>query len=64
VGFGLLGEGYARLAEEGMEAVSRMKKREGIKLERTYLGKTLAALLSDVEEQDLRDKVYSGKPAL
>jgi 1-aminocyclopropane-1-carboxylate deaminase/D-cysteine desulfhydrase-like pyridoxal-dependent ACC family enzyme len=54
---GFLGDGYAHFTAEGMEAVRRMKIAEGIKLEGTYTGKTLAALIAEVEEEDLRDKV-------
>ncbi len=54
---GFLGEGYAHFTEEGIEAVARIKKAEGIKLEGTYTGKTLAALVCDAEEQDLSDQV-------
>ena len=54
---GFLGQGYAHFTEEGIEAVTRMKKNEGLKLEGTYTGKTFAALTNDAENQDLRDKV-------
>ena len=51
------GQQYALFTREGMEAVTRMKKNEGIKLDGTYTGKTFAALIDDVKKQDLRDKV-------
>lgn len=51
------GRRYALFTEEGMEAVARMEKSEGIKLEGTYTGKALAGLIDDAEKQDLRDKV-------
>jgi len=51
------GQRYALFTEEGMEAVTRMEKSEGIKLDGTYTGKAFAALIDDVEKQDLRDKV-------
>jgi 1-aminocyclopropane-1-carboxylate deaminase/D-cysteine desulfhydrase-like pyridoxal-dependent ACC family enzyme len=54
---GFLGQGYAHFTEEGMEAVNLMREAEGIKLEGTYTGKTLAALIRDAKEQNLRDKV-------
>ncbi|MBM3239698.1 hypothetical protein FJZ31_25725 [Candidatus Poribacteria bacterium] len=40
-----------------MEAVTHMEKNEGIKLDRTYTGKALAALIDDVKKQDLKDRV-------
>jgi D-cysteine desulfhydrase len=54
---GFLGEKYALFTREGVDAVNRMKNQEGIKLEGTYTGKTLAALIADVEKQNLNDKV-------
>ena len=51
------GEGYARFTKEGMDALLRMEKTEGIKLEGTYTGKTLAALIHDARKKYLRDKV-------
>ncbi|TKJ29444.1 MAG: hypothetical protein CEE40_08535 [Chloroflexi bacterium B3_Chlor] len=54
---GFLGQGYAYFTKEGTDAVSRMKTAEGIKLEGTYTGKTLAALIDDAQRRDLRDKV-------
>ncbi len=53
---GFFGQKYALFTEEGMEAVERMGKNEGIKLEGTYTGKALAGLIDDVKKQDLRDK--------
>ena len=50
------GEQYGLFTEEGMAAVARMKKTEGLKLEGTYTGKALAALIRDAEKQVLRDK--------
>jgi 1-aminocyclopropane-1-carboxylate deaminase/D-cysteine desulfhydrase-like pyridoxal-dependent ACC family enzyme len=52
-----LGKGYARFTREGMEALVRMEKFEGIKLEGTYTGKAMAALIDDALKQDLKDKV-------
>jgi len=54
---GFFGEKYALYTDEGMEAVTRMKNNEGIKLEGTYTGKTLAALIDDVEKQNLSNRV-------
>ncbi|MEE9613050.1 MAG: pyridoxal-phosphate dependent enzyme [Desulfatiglandales bacterium] len=51
------GQEYALFTRIGMEAVARMKEREGINLEGTYTGKTLAAVVTDSENADLRDKV-------
>jgi len=50
------GKKYALYTEEGVRAVQRMKETEGIALEATYTGKTLAALLADFESGALRDK--------
>jgi len=41
------GSGYAIFTEPGMAAVALMREHEGIQLDGTYTGKTLAALLSD-----------------
>lgn len=38
---------YGLFTEQGQEAVALMKRREGIQLEGTYTGKTLAALIAD-----------------
>ncbi len=51
------GKQYALFTEEGMRAIDRMYKNEGIKLEGTYTGKTCAALIDDAERQDLREQV-------
>ena len=53
---GFLGEGYARFTKEGMEAVSLMRELEGIGLEGTYTGKTLAALISAARRGDFDNK--------
>ncbi|MDY6875868.1 MAG: pyridoxal-phosphate dependent enzyme [Chloroflexota bacterium] len=52
-----VGQQYALFTEAGMEAVTRMEKTEGIRLDGTYTGKALAALIDDVKKQDLRDKI-------
>ncbi len=54
---GFLGEKYALFTRAGVDAVTRMNNNEGIKLEGTYTGKTLAALIDDVEKQNLSNKV-------
>jgi 1-aminocyclopropane-1-carboxylate deaminase/D-cysteine desulfhydrase-like pyridoxal-dependent ACC family enzyme len=54
---GFFGKRYALFTEEGMKAVARMERKEGIKLEGTYTGKALAGLIDDAEKQDLGDKV-------
>lgn len=50
------GKRYALFTNEGMEAVSLMKECEGIKLDGTYTGKTLAALIDDAKSGSLRGK--------
>lgn len=49
---------YARFTEKGIEAVKLIEETEGIKLEGTYTGKTLAALIDYVKKSDLKDKVF------
>jgi 1-aminocyclopropane-1-carboxylate deaminase/D-cysteine desulfhydrase-like pyridoxal-dependent ACC family enzyme len=51
------GQRYALFTEKGMEAVTRMKATEDVELDGTYTGKTLAALISDAEKGNLKDKV-------
>jgi 1-aminocyclopropane-1-carboxylate deaminase/D-cysteine desulfhydrase-like pyridoxal-dependent ACC family enzyme len=51
-----VGRRYALFTEEGMEAVSLMRECEGIKLDGTYTGKTLAALKHDARNSGLRGK--------
>ena len=50
------GERYALFTKEGMEAVSLMREREGIKLDGTYTGKTLAAIIDDAKNGSLQGK--------
>jgi 1-aminocyclopropane-1-carboxylate deaminase/D-cysteine desulfhydrase-like pyridoxal-dependent ACC family enzyme len=50
------GKRYALFTNEGMEAVSLMREYEGIKLDGTYTGKTLAALIDDAKSGSLRGK--------
>jgi len=51
------GREYARFTEEGMEAVSMMKDLEGMQIEGTYTGKTLAGTLDYSNRNGWRDKV-------
>ncbi len=51
------GEKYALFTEEGMQAIERMERTEGIKLDGTYTGKALAALIDDAGKGKLKDKV-------
>jgi D-cysteine desulfhydrase len=51
------GERYALFTKEGMKAVSLMKECEGIKLDGTYTGKALAALIDDAKSGKLSNKV-------
>lgn len=51
------GEHYALFTKEGMEAVSLMREFEGIKLDGTYTGKALAALIDDAKCDKLSDSV-------
>ncbi|MBN1763058.1 MAG: pyridoxal-phosphate dependent enzyme [Methanomicrobia archaeon] len=51
------GERYALFTEEGMEAVTRMEKEEGITLDGTYTGKAVAALIADAQKHVLRDQI-------
>jgi D-cysteine desulfhydrase len=51
------GERYALYTEEGMKAVELVKRTEGVKLEGTYTGKTFAALIADLRNGFLNDKV-------
>jgi D-cysteine desulfhydrase len=44
---GLLGLGYARITAAGQEAVELAERLEGLHLEGTYTGKTMAALIAD-----------------
>jgi 1-aminocyclopropane-1-carboxylate deaminase/D-cysteine desulfhydrase-like pyridoxal-dependent ACC family enzyme len=50
------GERYALFTKEGMEAVSLMRGSEGIKLDGTYTGKTLAALIDDAKSRRVQGK--------
>ena len=50
------GKRYALFTKEGMEAVSLMRECEGIKLDGTYTGKTLAAIIDDAKSGKLQDR--------
>ena len=51
---GYYGKRYALFTVEGMEAVILMKEYEGIKLDGTYTGKTLAAIIEDAKSGSLK----------
>lgn len=51
------GRQYALYTPEGMAAVALIGEKEGIKLDGTYTGKALAAIIRDAPEQGLRGKV-------
>jgi D-cysteine desulfhydrase len=51
---------YGRVTPEGIAAVDLIRKTEGIKLETTYTGKALAAILDFVK----KDKSLNGAPVL
>ena len=53
------GPTYARFTPEGMEAVAKANKCDGIKLDGTYTGKTMAGALDFLGRNNLR-----GRPAL
>lgn len=57
---GFYGGQYGRVTPEGMAAVGLIRETEGIKLETTYTGKALAAMLDFVK----RDKSLKGAPVL
>jgi D-cysteine desulfhydrase len=51
------GESYARFTEQGMAAIDVLRKSGGIRLEGTYTGKTMAALLDQVRTYDTKNEV-------
>jgi len=51
------GEQYARFTEQGMAAIDLMEKSEGIRLEGTYTGKAMAALIDHVRGHGTRNEV-------
>ena len=52
-----LGQGYAHFTKEGMEAVRRLQESDGLRLEGTYSGKAMAALIDDGRKGKLAGKV-------
>jgi D-cysteine desulfhydrase len=50
------GKGYAHFTEEGVRAVKEFYELEGIKLEGTYTGKTLAGMMDIVKKSKLESK--------
>jgi len=52
-----LGEGYAIFTPAAVAAVKEMARTEGIQLDGTYTGKTMAALLADAESGKLENRV-------
>ena len=48
---------YARFTEQGMAAVDLVARYEGIRLEGTYTGKAMAALIDQARTDGFRDKV-------
>ena len=48
---------YARFTEQGMSAVNLLAKSEGIRLDGTYTGKAMAALVDQVRGHGLRNEV-------
>jgi D-cysteine desulfhydrase len=53
---GYFGKRYALFTNEGMEAVSLMRECEGIKLDGTYTGKTLATFIDDAKSRRVQGK--------
>ncbi len=52
-----LGDGYAHFTKKGMGAVKLAAERDGIRLDGTYTGKAMAALIDDAGEGRLAGKV-------
>jgi 1-aminocyclopropane-1-carboxylate deaminase/D-cysteine desulfhydrase-like pyridoxal-dependent ACC family enzyme len=48
---------YARFTEQGMAAIDLVAKSEGIRLEGTYTGKAMAALIDHVRDHGKKDEV-------
>jgi D-cysteine desulfhydrase len=51
------GSQYAQFTEQGKEALNLVEQFEGIRLDGTYTGKTMAALIDHVKNQGLRNEV-------
>ncbi|MEX2751429.1 MAG: hypothetical protein Q6366_006035, partial [Candidatus Freyarchaeota archaeon] len=49
------GAEYGAVTQDGLAAIELMKKTEGIQLETTYTGKTLAGLIDYTRKHDLKD---------
>lgn len=62
------GERYAQYSEQGAEAIRLLEEHEGIRLDGTYSGKALAALVGDARAGALSDKnvlfwnTYNSRP--
>lgn len=63
------GPGYGHYTPEGQAAICTVRETEGLHLEGTYTGKTVAALLGDIAAGKLQDKnvlywfTYNSQPA-
>ncbi|MBD2503317.1 1-aminocyclopropane-1-carboxylate deaminase/D-cysteine desulfhydrase [Anabaena azotica] len=51
------GKNYAQFTESGMKAMMLMNEYEKIPLDGTYTGKTFAALIHDINQEDIKHKV-------
>ncbi len=51
-----LGEGYAHFTPQGIEMVRRLRDEEGITLEGTYTGKTMAGALEFIEKRKAQEE--------
>ncbi|MBD2452031.1 pyridoxal-phosphate dependent enzyme [Nostoc sp. FACHB-152] len=51
------GEEYARFTKLGMKAITQMDNQENIQLDGTYTGKAFAALIHDINQEDIKDQV-------
>lgn len=54
---GYLGKGYAQYTREGKDAIDLIAYTEGIRLEGTYTGKTLAALMDYAKKPDKKEEM-------
>ncbi len=54
---GFFGEQYARFTEPGAAAIDLVYRLENIRLEGTYTGKTMAALISHIQRRDEKNSV-------
>lgn len=53
----LLGDGYARFSDRGLEAAARMRQHAGINLNGTYTAKAFSAILADAATHAVHNKV-------